>query len=203
MCGAGFLVCLLSLGASAQVVCALGPGAAAYKPSADQRPTGDAMLLVSRVNAAVKTICSSNCPGVTVFRNATAAGAMFIANAGQAKLVYAPQFFASAYDSYGDAGIIAIIAHEFGHALDDTLGAAWIKSSWTPELRADAWAGCSLARSDLSASDMESALAALAKYPSPSHPSWNLRLPVVRAGYVGCGGDISKFDSRPGADRKR
>jgi hypothetical protein len=46
-------------------------------------------------------------------------------NAGQARLVYAPQFFGALYASFGDAGIIAIVAHELHDALDDTLGAAW------------------------------------------------------------------------------
>lgn len=190
----GLLAVLLSLSANAEVLCALGPGAPSYNRSLDQRPTSDAMQLVGRVNTAVKKICASNCPDVMVFRNATTANAMFIAEGGQGKLVYSPQFFASVHDSYGDAGIIAVIAHEFGHGLDDAMGAAWIQSKWTAELRADAWAGCALAKSDLSASDLEAALSALVKYPSPSHPSWSLRLPAVRAGYAGCGGNSSKFD---------
>jgi hypothetical protein len=132
---------------------------------------------------------------VAVLRNTTAANAMLIADGGQARLVYSPQFFASVHDSYGDAGIIAVIAHEVGHALDDTLGAKWIQPGWTPELRADSWAGCALARSDLSPGDTQAAVAALAKYPSPAHPSWNLRVPAIRAGYIACGGDASKFDS--------
>jgi hypothetical protein len=206
--GAGLMAALLSLvlgssSAGAQVVCALGPGAASYKSSADQRPTSDAMQLAGRVNAAAKTICASNCPAVMVLRNATAANAMLVADAGQAKLIYAPQFFATVADGYGDAGIIAIVAHEFGHALDDTMGAAWIQSGWTPELRADSWAGCALAKSGLSAKEMEAALGALAKYPSPSHPSWNLRVPPIRAGYTKCGGDGSTFDSaNQGGKRK-
>jgi hypothetical protein len=151
------------------------------------------MLLVGRVNAAAKTICANNCPDVKVLRNATAANAMFIVDAAQGKLVYSPQFFASVHENYGDPGIVAIIAHEFGHALDDTMGAAWIQTTWTPELRADAWAGCSLAKSNLNASDLGAALSALAKYPSPSHPAWNLRVPAIRAGYAACGGDGSKF----------
>ena len=195
-CAAGLLACALSFSANTQVVCALGSGASSYKPSEDQRPSSDAMQLVGRANAAVKTICASNCPAVMVLRNTTAANAMLIADASQAKLVYSPQFFASVHESFGDAGIIAIVAHEFGHALDDAMGAAWIQSGWTPELRADAWAGCALAKGDLSASDMEGALAALAKYPSPAHPSWTLRLPALRAGYAGCGGDSAKFNSR-------
>ncbi len=153
------------------------------------------MQIASRVNAAEKTICASNCPGVALLRNSTAPNAVLIANAGQAKLVYAPQFFAAVYASYGDAGILAIIAHEMGHAMDDAIGAAWISTSWTPELRADSWAGCTLAKSGLSQSDMHAALAALAKYPSLAHPSWNLRLPAIRSGYTHCGGAISNFDS--------
>jgi hypothetical protein len=121
---------------------------------------------------------------------------MLIADAGQAKLVYSPQFFEAAYNSFGDGGIIAIIAHEVGHALDATMGAAWIKKSWTPELRADAWAGCILARLDPGSGGLREGLSALSKYPSPSHPGWNLRLPALRTGYTECGGASSKFDAR-------
>src|SRR4030081_3282433 len=152
-----------------EILCALGPGSASYKPAADQRPPNDAMQLASRVNAAVKTICGSQCPVMAVLRNATAPNAMLIADAGQAKLVYSPRFFAAAYDSSGDGGIVAIIAHEVGHALDATMGAAWIKQTWTPELRADAWAGCLLARLDPGPGGIQPALSALSKYPSPSH----------------------------------
>jgi hypothetical protein len=180
----------------AEVLCALGPDASSYKPAADQRPTSDAMQLANRVNAAVKTLCGSQCPTMALLRNATAPNAMLIADAGHAKLVYSPQFLGAAYDSFGDDGIVAVIAHEVGHAMDATMGAAWIKKTWTPELRADAWAGCLLARLDPAPGTLQSSLSALSKYPSPSHPSWNLRLPALRAGYTQCGGAGSKFDAR-------
>ena len=80
---------------------------------------------------------------------------MLVVTDDQAKIVYAPQFFAAVYDNYGDGAIIAIIAHEYGHALDESSPGAWMKSDWTPELRADAWAGCALAKSDLSANDLD------------------------------------------------
>jgi len=176
-------------------VCALGPGAASYKASEDQRPTADAMQLAGRVNAAAKAICATNCPEVMMLRNTSAANAMLVANGAEAKLVYSPQFFATVHDGFGDAGIVAIVAHEFGHALDDTMGAAWIQSGWPPELRADSWAGCVLAKSGLSAKETEAAFGALAKYPSPAHPSWNQRVPAIRAGYTKCGGDGATFDS--------
>ena len=186
---------LLPAGEPAQIVCALGPGATAYKPSADQRPSGDAMQLAGRVNAALKTICSANCPQAVLFRNTTAPNAMLVAAAGQAKLVYAPQFFSAAYDAYGDGAILGIIAHELGHALDDTMGAVWVKSDWPAELRADAWAACTVARMDLSANDLQASLSALAKYPPPSPPGWKQRLPVLRTGFTQCGGSGSKFDA--------
>jgi hypothetical protein len=192
----GLLAGLLSFTASAQVICALGPNASSYKASADQRPTSDALQLAGRVNSAVKAICGSQCPTMALFRNATAPNAMLIAGGAQAKLIYSPEFFASAYGTFGDAGIIAVLAHELGHALDDTLGAAWIKSSWTPELRADAWAGCLLAKLDPGPGGIQQSLSALAKYPSAAHPGWNLRLPVLRAGYTQCGGAGAKFDAR-------
>lgn len=180
----------------AEILCALGPGASSYKPAEDQRPASDAMLLANKVNAAVTTLCGSQCPTMAILRNSTAPNVILIADAGQGKLVYSPQFFGAAYDSFGDDGIVAVIAHEVGHAMDATMGAAWIKKSWTPELRADAWAGCLLARLNPVPASLQPSLSALAKYPSPAHPAWNLRLPALRAGYTQCGGAGSKFDAR-------
>jgi hypothetical protein len=153
------------------------------------------MQLVGRVNAALAPFCLPNCPATAVFRNTTAAEAMLIADKGQAKIVYEPKFFSMVYDNYGDGAIIAIIAHEFGHALDETSPAAWMKSNWTPELRADAWAACALAKSGLSFTSVKEALTALSKYPAPAHPGWNQRLPALRLGFTHCGGEAAKFDS--------
>jgi hypothetical protein len=130
---------------------------------------------------------------MALFRNATAPNAMLVVDSGQARLVYAPQFFAMAYGAFGDSGILAIIAHEVGHGLDDTMGAAWVKESWPAELRADAWAGCVLAKLDLDARGLDPSLRALEKYPAPSHPVWSVRLPVIRTGYTQCGGSAANF----------
>src|SRR5262249_8265970 len=100
----------------------------------------------------------------------------------------------AAYESFGDNGISAIIAHEVGHALDTTLGAKWVKESWPPEVRADAWAGCVLAKLNPDAAGIKSSLGALPKYPSPSHPGWTQGIPVLRIGYTQCGGDAARFD---------
>jgi hypothetical protein len=184
---------LVSFGATAEIICALGSGASSYNAYSDQRPTADAMEMARRLNAALSPVCSPKCPQIALFRNATAANAMLVVTPEQAKFVYAPQFFQTVYDNYGDGAIIAIIAHEYGHALYELYPAKWGNNSWTPELHADAWAGCTLARIGLSASGLAEALTALSKYPSPAHPAWALRLPALRLGYTQCGGDASKF----------
>jgi hypothetical protein len=152
------------------------------------------MEMARRLNAALTPLCSPKCPQIAVFRNATAANAMLVVTPGDAKFVYAPLFFQTVYDTYGDAAIIAIIAHEFGHALDEIFPGRF-GNGGTPELRADAWAGCTLAKIDLTSHGLEGALTAVSKYPSPAHPGWPLRLLALRLGYTKCGGDASKFDS--------
>jgi hypothetical protein len=186
---------LLTFTANAEIVCALGSGPSSYNANADQRPTPDVMQLAGRVNAALARTCSPKCPEIAVFRNETAANAMLVVTTEQAKLVYAPKFFATVYDNYGDGAIIAIIAHEYGHALAETYPAKWMKGGWSPELRADAWAGCALARNDVNSNNLREALTALSKYPSSAHPAWTVRLPAVRLGYIHCGQDGATFDS--------
>jgi hypothetical protein len=190
--------CLLSSGASAEVICALGSGASSYDAKADQRPTADAMQLAGRMNAALSPTCTPQCPQIAFYRNPTAPNAMLVVTADQAKFVYAPQFFTAVYDKFGDGAIIAIIAHLYGHALNEVHPASWMKNDWTPELRADAWAGCALAKSDLSSNDLADALTAVSKYPPSTHPSWAVRVQALRLGYSHCGGDSSKFDSAAG-----
>jgi hypothetical protein len=192
-----YLLCasLLPLGASAEVICALGAGVSSYDANADQRPAADAMQLAGRMNTALSPICSPKCPQIAIYRNTTAPNAMLAVTAGDAKFVYAPQFFTAVYDKYGDGAIIAIIAHEYGHALAETIPSPWMKSDWTAELRADAWAGCTLAKSALSSTELAEALTAVSKYPPVAHqPSWAQRLPALRLGYMHCGADGSKFD---------
>ena len=179
---------LLPAIASAQIVCSLGRGYF-YYASGEQRPSADALELTNRANSATKTICQSNCPQVVLYRNASASVLMLsIDTERRAKIVYSPQALAGAYDKFGDAGIVALIAHALGHTLDDTLGANWVEKSWNAELRADGWGGCILARSNLTPVEGSDALAALAEFPAPSHPAWSTRLNAIRTGYRNCGG---------------
>jgi hypothetical protein len=179
------------------VVCRLGSADPSYNAYSDERSSGDALELAGKVNAALVPSCRPNCPIISMFRNPTAAGLMLIRGDGAVKLVYKPAFFTRVYESYGDGGILAIMAHEVGHAIDGAMPAAWIKTNWTPELRADAWAACALARMNLNSRTLQAALRALSEYPSPSHPDWSARLPVLQAGYTQCGGDgstLGKFN---------
>jgi len=188
-------ILLLPLAASAEVVCALGTGASAYKPSADERPSPDSMQIVRRVDAAYKPICSPKCPEVAMLRNPTAANVMLIVTKDDAKLVYSPQFFASVYGKYGEGAIIALIAHVYGHAIDEVTPSTWLPANWNPELRADAWAGCVLAKTSLPPNGITSALDAMAIYPPPSQPAWSRRVPAVRLGFSHCGGGTATFDA--------
>lgn len=194
------LVCgfLLASGADGEILCSLGSKANSYDANRDERPSSDVMQLAKRVNAAFAPVCSPKCPEIGVFRNPTAANVMLTVTSDQAKIVYAPQFFGTVYDAYGDGAIIALVAHEYGHALNETYPAKWMKTGWSTEVRADAWAGCALARNDLSSNGLKEALTAMSKYPpslyTGAQPTWTLRLPAVRLGYVHCGGDAAKFD---------
>ena len=193
---------LLTITATAEVLCALGPNASSYNAYTDQRPTADALELARRMNAALGFVCTPKCPQIALFRNSTAANVMLVVSTDEAKLVYAPQFFSAVYDKYGDAAILALLAHEYGHALAETYPAKWMNDSWSPELRADGWAGCALAKADPGANDLADALTAVSKYPSPAHPNWTLRLSALRIGYTQCGGDGSKFDTANGRNKR-
>lgn len=188
--------------AGAEVICALGPGAASYDAKSDQRPTPDAMELAKRMNAALAPICTPQCPEMAIYRNPTAANAMLVVTTDQAKVVYSPQFFSTVYDNYGDGAIIAMIAHEFGHALAEVHPVKWMKSDWNAELRADAWAGCALAKSDLRVNDLADALTAVAKYPPANGSSWPLRLAALQTGYLQCGGNNATFDNAAGNSKR-
>ena len=179
--------------AGPEVVCRLGPADPPYSAYSDEGSSGDALELAGKVNAALVSWCRPNCPTISMFRNPTASDLMLIRQEARVKLVYKPAFFTNVYEKYGDGGILAIMAHEVGHAIDGAMPTPWMKASWNPELRADAWAGCALARMNLSSRTLQAGVSALSKYPSPSHPNWTVRIPVLQAGYMQCGGDASKL----------
>ncbi len=188
------LLLLLPVIAAAEVVCALGPNVAAYNAASDSQPTPDTMTELRRLDAALQSICSPRCPQIAIFRNPTAPNAMLIATNDQAKIVYAPQFFQSLYDNFGDGAVIAVLAHEFGHGLDE-LNPGKFGRGGTPELRADAWAGCALAKTDLTPTGLAEALVGVTKYPTPGNSDSTVRIGAFRFGFTQCGGTATKFDA--------
>jgi hypothetical protein len=186
---------LLPVAASAEILCALGTSTSAYQPYSDQRPTPDTMQVIRRVDEAYKSICLPKCPGAAMLRNATAPNLILTADADGGKIVYAPAFFASVYGKYGDEGIISLVAHVYGHAFDEVIQSTWFPANWSPELHADAWAGCVLAKTSLPPRGVTLGLGALAAYPPVKPASWSRRVPAMRLGYIHCGGDGAKFDS--------
>jgi hypothetical protein len=175
--------------AGPEIVCRLGPAQPVYNAYSDQSSSGDALELAGKVNAALVSSCRPRCPRISMFRNPTASNLMLIRAADETKLVYKPEFFTTVYESEGDGGVLALLAHEVGHAID---GAApppsWMKSNWSAELRADAWAGCALARMSLGSRSVQAGFRTLSNYPSPAHFEWNARLSVLQLGYTQCGG---------------
>jgi hypothetical protein len=175
---------LLATVARAQLVCSLG-GESYYNPNSDMKGTPDALRIAHRV---ADVLCSGTC-GAVLLRNPTAGTILTAALPnGATKVVYNPQFLKSVETSIGDGAPFGIFAHETGHIVDGRLNVAWIPTSWGRELRADAWAGCALARAALSEDQTTAALRAILQYPPPTHPARDLRVPALELGYRSCGG---------------
>lgn len=175
-------------------VCILGPRPSAYRANLDQSATASATEITIRVGEAFRTTCTPKCPTVGLFSNSTARYAMVFTSPGAVKIVYAPTFWTAVSTRYGDDGLIGLTAHEYGHVIDSVSIGTWMLVDWSPELRADAWAGCSLANLKLNSRSLEQALAAMARYASTSQPNWSTRVTALRAGYARCGaaGDFDK-----------
>jgi hypothetical protein len=173
--------------AAQQRVCSLGyyNNSNEYNPNLDSPPTPHALSIARRV---AEVLCGGVCR-VSLLQNPTAGNALtLVFPNGQAKVVYQPHFMQQIEQAYGESAAFGIFAHETGHVIDGRTKVSWMLNSWNRELRADAWAGCALARAGLSILETKAALRAIAQYPSPSHPAWDRRLPALEAGYSQCGG---------------
>jgi hypothetical protein len=174
---------LLTTVATAQLLCSLG-GESYYNPNSDMKASPDALRIAHNV---ANVLCGGTC-GVALIRNRTAGNVLtFALPNGAAKVVYNPLFLKSV-ETIGDGAIFGIFAHETGHVVDGRLNVAWMPDSWGRELRADAWAGCALARAVLSEDKTIAALRAILRYPPPTHPARDLRVPALELGYRSCGG---------------
>ena len=179
---------LLPLRAQAQVLCSLGP-MTPYDPMADMPPSAGAKADLTKITA---LLCPKGCGKVLLFANATTPNTATVTDgAGVSKIAYSPSFTSSIRSNFGPIATFGIFAHDLGHHLDASGNkAAWMKDAWDSELRADAWAGCAMAKADLSPSRLQAALLAMSTYPSPHHPSWDVRRPAITEGFTRCGGRI-------------
>ena len=194
---AGGLGLLLSVGTvSGQFYCTLGvaPPGTPYNPYLDQPPSQRAY---GELQLIYEQLCPTGCGIYKMISNPTVPNAFAMAVGPlQTKIGYNPGFMNEVLVRFGPGATIGIIAHEFGHHIDFHSTPAWMNNSWSRELKADAWAGCALARVGIPTSQMENALRAIASYPSFSHPGWPQRLQAFRSGYVSCDGSWSKqFES--------
>lgn len=168
------------------IVCQLGVGTSNFDMRMNQPATSYA---ISELSTIYRLLCPHGCGQVALYQNATAPNALTAVVAPATSIIaYNPAFMNQVLHSVGPEASFGILAHEFGHHGDINFSPAWMNDSWSRELRADAWAGCALARRGFSSGQLEIALQAIAEYPSPSHPGWALRIPALRQGYVSCGG---------------
>lgn len=181
------------------LICALGEGGGGYGPQFNRPPGPQGRAAFARVENA---LCGGafRCGPVTLVENDQAGIAVTMSDPRYpgALIAYSPAAFHQIQATYGREAILGILAHELGHHIDIHSRPAWMDHSWGRELQADAWAGCALARLGLGTTALQNALRAIAAYPSPSHPGWDLRAPAVQRGYASCGG--SNF---PGPNRDR
>ena len=179
----GAITCTSAYG---QVMCSLGPGQSMYTPYRDQPPTSRAAIELARIYS---LLCPRGCGGYILVSNDTVSNAMAqVIGSGQTKIAYASRFMNQIAQQYGLGATFGILAHEFGHHIDFHTTPPWMNNSWSRELKADAWAGCALARAAVGTEQIQNALRAIAAYPSPSHPGWPQRNQAVRLGFVNCGG---------------
>jgi hypothetical protein len=179
---------LLPLRAQAQVLCTLGPASPPYEPMADMPPSPAAQAELKKLKA---LLCPKGCK-VVLFANATAPNAATVTDgAGGSKIAYSPSFVGTVQSNYGPAATMGIFAHDLGHHLEATGNRpAWMKEGWDSELRADAWAGCAMAKAALTPSRLQAVLLAMSTYPSARQPDWSVRRPVITEGYNQCGGKV-------------
>jgi len=185
------IAALLPLRAHAQLLCTLGPTSASapYEPMADMPPSAAAQAELKKLKT---LLCPKTCGKVMLFANATTPNTATVTDgAGGSKIAYSPGFVGSVQKSYGPIATFGILAHGLGHHLDATGNRpAWMKDSWDAELRADAWAGCAIAKAEMTPSRLQAVLLAMSTYPSAHHPPWSDRRPVITEGYNRCGGRI-------------
>ena len=195
-----FISAIGSAAAFGQLVCSLGtmmPGHP-YNPYYDSPPSPRAVQELSRIHS---DLCPDGCGQYHLASNPTVPNAMAEAVGwGQTKISYDPEFMNQVVQQYGSGATFGILAHEFGHHIDLHTTPPWMNNRWSRELKADAWAGCALARAGIGTTELKGALQAIAAFPSPTHPGWVQRHQAVQSGFVSCGGEwLTQYKVEPRA----
>lgn len=95
------------------------------------------------VRANVAELCEPRCGDVVLEASEeTAAAEVQRIGNGVSRISYNDRFIAKMLFDYGSSVVYAIVAHEYGHHLDEIP----YGSEWTREVRADSFMGCALAR---------------------------------------------------------
>lgn len=167
-------------------VCSLGTSGG-YYPQFDTPPTKYALDVGKEI---YDVLCPKKCGRVDLVQNAYVPNAMTMTTGnGYSKIAFSANFMNGVYNAFGAYAGYGVFAHEIGHHIDlNSSFPAQMSTSWSKELRADAWAGCALAKLNLPASGLLESLRVIAAYPSQTHPAWPMRWPAVEFGYKSCGG---------------
>jgi hypothetical protein len=107
---------------------------------------------------------------------------------------------------FGIDAVFAILAHEVGHHFDlhfnPSNSLPWnLQSSWNVELRADAWAGCALAKTNRSAQPFEQSVAVYTGALGPDNPPVGAVKLVVDESYARCTGIQPNVTHTPSAQQ--
>ena len=179
----------------AQTFCSMGPTSVQqYNQYLDQAPSPRAL---QELQAIYTALCPPplGCGNYVVFSNPTAPTILWSpVGPAYSKFVYNSAFLTQLAAQYGDGASYGLLAHAFGHHIDFNTTPPWMNNSWSSELKADAWAGCALAKTGVGTGQIENALVAIAAFPVPGNPGWPQRQLAVRTGFINCGGQwLSRF----------
>ena len=195
-----FVLLIFSKLALAQGVCQSG---FIYNSACDRNPQPKYVSVASRV---AQALCNGYC-NIDLVENPTVSSLALSRPAavatGRDVISYEPNFLANVYRQLGDNGVFGVIAHEVGHIIDSRTRAAFMMPAWGGELRADAWAGCALARAGLTTVETSQVLLSISQFPTHTHPAWNLRIPALNAGYQGCGGAGELVSTEKKSEKRR
>ena len=188
---AAFLLVTASDARAQDVMCSLSPVAPNYSPLADQPATARAAKDLKTIGG---YLCPQGCGRVGLFQNGTIPNIVTVnVGSGASRIEYSPAFLDKVRALFGQDARFGILAHEYGHHVDlNGIRATWGDASWGSEQRADAWAGCALAKAGMKTQGLKEALRVVAAgQPTKSEQSWDQRWGALQTGFDVCGAVVT------------